>query len=52
MVVVTCEMGFAREVSNRVVFLDDGYIAEEGTPAEIFDAPKCERLQTFLSKVL
>ena len=52
MVVVTHEMGFAREVSNRVVFLDDGYIAEEGTPAEIFDAPKCERLQTFLSKVL
>ena len=52
MVVVTHEMGFAREVSNRVIFLDDGYIAEEGTPAEIFDAPKCERLQTFLSKVL
>ena len=52
MVVVTHEMGFAREVSNRVVFLDDGVIAEEGTPAEIFDAPKCERLQTFLSKVL
>ena len=52
MVVVTHEMGFAREVSNRVVFLDDGYIAEEGAPADIFDAPKCERLQTFLSKVL
>ena len=52
MVVVTHEMGFAREVSNRVIFLDDGYIAEEGSPAEIFDAPKCERLQTFLSKVL
>ena len=52
MVVVTHEMGFAREVSNRVIFLDDGYIAEEGTPAEIFDSPKCERLQTFLSKVL
>ena len=52
MVVVTHEMGFAREVSNRVVFLDDGIIAEEGAPAEIFDAPKCERLQTFLSKVL
>jgi len=52
MVVVTHEMGFAREVSNRVIFLDDGYIAEEGTPEEIFDAPKCERLQTFLSKVL
>ncbi len=52
MVVVTHEMGFAREVSNRVIFLDDGYIAEEGSPAEIFDAPKSERLQTFLSKVL
>ena len=52
MVVVTHEMGFAREVSNRVVFLDDGVIAEEGAPAELFDAPKCERLQSFLSKVL
>ncbi len=52
MVVVTHEMGFAKEVSNRVIFLDDGVIAEEGTPAEIFDAPKCERLQSFLSKVL
>ena len=52
MVVVTHEMGFAREVSNRVVFLDDGIIAEEGAPAELFDNPKCERLQTFLSKVL
>ncbi len=52
MVVVTHEMGFAKEVSNRVVFLDDGVIAEEGAPAEIFDAPKCERLQNFLSKVL
>ncbi len=52
MVVVTHEMGFAREVSNRVLFLDDGVIAEEGTPAEVFGAPKCERLQTFLAKVL
>ena len=52
MVVVTHEMGFAREVSNRVIFIDDGRIAEEGTPAEVFDNPKCERLQTFLSKVL
>ena len=52
MVVVTHEMGFAREVSNRVLFLDNGKIAEEGTPAEIFGAPKCERLQTFLAKVL
>ena len=52
MVVVTHEMGFAREVSNRVMFLDDGVIAEEGTPDEIFGAPKCERLQNFLAKVL
>ena len=52
MVVVTHEMGFAREVSNRVMFLDDGVIAEEGTPEEIFNAPKCERLQSFLAKVL
>jgi len=52
MVVVTHEMGFAREVSNRVIFLDDGVIAEEGTPEEIFLNPKCERLQSFLAKVL
>ena len=52
MVVVTHEMGFAREVSNRVLFLDDGVIAEDGTPEEVFGNPKCERLQTFLAKVL
>jgi polar amino acid transport system ATP-binding protein len=52
MVVVTHEMGFAREVSNRVVFLDDGAIAEEGTPEEIFGNPQCERLKNFLAKVL
>ena len=52
MVVVTHEMGFAREVSNRVMFLDGGVIAEEGTPEEIFDNPQCERLQSFLAKVL
>ena len=52
MVVVTHEMGFAREVSNRVLFLDDGLIAEDGTPQEVFGAPKCERLQSFLAKVL
>ena len=52
MVVVTHEMGFAREVSNRVMFLDDGLIAEEGTPEEVFGNPQCERLQTFLAKVL
>ncbi len=52
MVVVTHEMGFAREVANRVIFLDDGLVAEDGTPEEIFGSPKTERLQTFLSKVL
>ena len=52
MVVVTHEMGFAREVANRVIFLDEGVIAEEGTPAEVFETPKCDRLKTFLSKVL
>ena len=52
MVVVTHEMGFAREVSSRVLFLDEGVIAEEGTPDEIFHFPKSERLRTFLSKVL
>ena len=51
-VIVTHEMGFAREVSNRVLFLDDGVIAEEGTPDEIFGNPQCERLQSFLAKVL
>ena len=52
MVVVTHEMGFAREVSNRVMFLDGGVIAEEGSPEEIFNNPKSERLQSFLAKVL
>lgn len=52
MVVVTHEMAFAREVSNRILFLDDGVIAEDGTPQEIFGNPKCERLKTFLAKVL
>ena len=52
MVVVTHEMGFAREVSNRVIFLDEGVIGEEGSPAEVFGNPKSERLQSFLSKVL
>ena len=52
MIVVTHEMGFAREVANRVIFLDDGVIAEEGAPEELFGNPKAERLKTFLSKVL
>ena len=52
MVCVTHEMGFAREVASRVIFMDEGKIIEEGTPEEIFDNPKSERLQTFLAKVL
>ncbi len=52
MAVVTHEMGFAREVATRVIFMDGGQILEEGTPAEIFDSPKCDRLKSFLSKVL
>ena len=52
MIVVTHEMGFAREVGSRVIFMDAGMIVEEGTPAEVFDAPKSERLKSFLAKVL
>ena len=52
MVVVTHEMGFAREVGNRVLFMADGKLMEEGTPENIFDYPRCERLKDFLSKVL
>ena len=52
MIVVTHEMGFAREVSNRVLFMDEGVIAEDGTPEEVFSNPNCERLQSFLAKVL
>ncbi len=52
MAVVTHEMGFAREVADRVVFMADGKILEEGAPADIFDHPKDPRLQDFLSKVL
>ncbi len=52
MVVVTHEMGFAREISNRVIFMDGGVILEEGTPEEIFDHPKHARTKEFLSKVL
>ena len=52
MTVVTHEMGFAREVADRVVFMADGRILEEGTPQQIFDSPKDPRLQDFLSKVL
>ena len=52
MAVVTHEMGFAREVASRVIFMDAGVIVEENTPREIFEHPKSERLQTFLAKVL
>ena len=52
MVVVTHEMGFAKEVGNRVLFMADGKLLEEGTPEEIFSAPKHPRLQDFLAKVL
>lgn len=52
MVVVTHEMGFAREVGDRVVFMDGGYIVEENTPQELFDHPQHERTKSFLSKVL
>ena len=52
MIVVTHEMGFAREVSNRVLFMDEGVIREENTPEELFSNPQSERLKTFLAKVL
>ncbi len=52
MVVVTHEMGFAREVASRVIFMDGGVIEEDGTPEEIFDNPKSERLKSFLGKIL
>ena len=52
MVVVTHEMGFAREVGSRIVFMDEGKIVEQGTPAEVYENPKHPRLKEFLSKVL
>lgn len=52
MVVVTHEMGFAREVADRVIFMNDGYIEEEGTPQEIFQSPKSDRLKQFLKSIL
>ena len=52
MVVVTHEMGFAREVGNRVIFMDEGKIVEENSPSELFDNPQSQRLQSFLAKVL
>jgi len=52
MVVLTHEMGFAKEVASRVIFMDEGMIVEEGTPFEVFDTPKQHRTQDFLRKVL
>ena len=52
MIVVTHEMGFAKEVSDRVVFMADGYIIEEGTPEEIFTSPKEKRTKLFLSRFI
>lgn len=52
MVIVTHEMGFAKEVADRVIFMDDGYIIEEGEPVEIFSNPRHERTKAFLSKIL
>ena len=52
MVVVTHEMGFAKEVGDRVLFVDGGYIVEEGTPEQVFDHPQNPRTQSFLSKIL
>jgi polar amino acid transport system ATP-binding protein len=52
MIVVTHEIGFAREVCDRVVFMDDGVIVEQGTPADVFENPRHGRTQAFLSKVL
>ena len=52
MAVVTHEMGFAKEVADRVLFIDQGIIMEEGTPEEVFSNPKSPRLKDFLSKVI
>jgi polar amino acid transport system ATP-binding protein len=52
MVVVTHEMGFAREVGHRVIFMDGGYIVEEGKPQDIFSNPQADRTKNFLAKVL
>ena len=52
MIVVTHEMGFAREVGTRVIFMDEGKFVEENTPEELFSSPKSERLKGFLAKIL
>ncbi len=52
MIIVSHEMGFAREVATRVLFMDDGIVMEDGTPEQVFDHPQCDRTQAFLSKIL
>ena len=52
MVIVTHEMGFARQVADRVIFMADGQILEEGAPEEFFERPKNERLKSFLGKII
>jgi len=52
MIAVTHEMGFAREVADRAVFIDEGVVLEEGTPEDVFDHPRQARTQSFLSKIL
>ena len=52
MIVVTHEMGFARDVADRVIFMDGGYVVEEGSPEKIFTAPENERTRSFLARVL
>ena len=52
MIVVTHEMGFARDVADRVIFMADGYVAEEGKPEEMFTNPKNDRTKAFLSRIL
>ena len=52
MMVVTHEMGFARDVADRVIFMEDGYVVEEGKPEEMFTNPKNDRTKAFLSRIL
>ncbi len=52
MIVVTHEMGFARDVADRVIFMEDGYVVEEGKPEEMFTNPKNDRTKAFLSRIL
>ena len=52
MIVVTHEMGFAREVAERMIFMDDGVVVEEGRPADLLDSPREARTQAFMSKIL